>query len=88
DHYARCLGLAFQIRDDLLDVEGETGVIGKAAGADARLSKATWPLLFGIEKSRERCDELLADGLESLQVFGDSAAPLEWLANYIVDRAL
>jgi len=88
DHYAHCLGLAFQIRDDLLDVEGETGVIGKAAGADARLSKATWPLLFGIDKSRERCDELLADGLESLKVFGDTAAPLEWLANYIVDRVL
>ena len=85
--YARTIGLAFQIRDDILDVEGETGVIGKQAGADQRLSKATWPLLFGIEAARARCAELLCSGLAALEVFGDDAAPLAWLARYIIERS-
>lgn len=85
--YASAIGLAFQIRDDLLDIEGETRVIGKQAGSDARLSKATWPLLFGIERARRRCDELLQAGLDALKVHGERAAPLSWLASYIVERS-
>jgi farnesyl diphosphate synthase len=84
--YASAIGLAFQIRDDILDVEGETGVIGKQAGADERLAKATWPLLFGIDRARERCDELLRTGLAGLEVFGANSAPLTWIARYIVER--
>lgn len=84
--FARSIGVAFQIRDDILDVEGETDVLGKRAGADQRLAKATFPSLFGIGAARQRCDALLEAGLQALDVFGDDAEPLGWLAGYIVDR--
>lgn len=80
------IGLAFQIRDDLLDVEGETSVIGKPAGSDEALRKATWPALFGVEESRRRCSELLQSALRGLDSFGESADPLRFLASYIVER--
>ena len=48
--------------------------------------KATWPALFGMEESERRCDELLAAALRELAIFGDSAAPLRLLANYVVER--
>ncbi len=86
DQFGRDIGIAFQIRDDLLDVEGETDVIGKPAGSDQSLDKATYPAMFGIDASRKRCDELLASALGNLEQFGDDAAPLEWLARYIVER--
>ena len=85
DGFSRAIGVAFQIRDDLLDVEGLTDVIGKPAGSDERLNKATYPGLFGVEASRRRCDELLAEGLQHLDVLND-AEPLAWLARYIVER--
>jgi farnesyl diphosphate synthase len=85
DGFSRAIGVAFQIRDDLLDVEGHTDVIGKPAGSDERLNKATYPGLFGIEASRTRCDELLSEGLQHLDVL-DDAGPLAWLARYIVER--
>jgi farnesyl diphosphate synthase len=86
DRFARDIGLAFQIRDDILDVAGETGVIGKRAGADQKLSKATWPALFGLEEARRRCDELVGSGTTHLAVFGADAEPLNLLATYIVER--
>lgn len=86
DGFAQAIGLAFQIRDDLLDVEGETEVIGKPAGSDLRHGKATYPSLFGVDASRRRCDELLAAGLEHLDVFGDSADPLRRLAMFVIAR--
>ena len=86
DAFARAIGVAFQIKDDILDVEGETEIIGKQAGADQRLGKATYPGLFGLEQSRQRCDELLAGALAHLRHFGGTAAPLEWLARFIVER--
>jgi geranylgeranyl pyrophosphate synthase len=85
DGFGRAIGLAFQIRDDLLDVVGKTEDIGKTAGSDARMNKATYPALFGIEASRRRCDELLAEGLAHLDALPD-AASLSWLARFIVDR--
>ena len=72
--------------DDILDVEGDTDTIGKQAGADERLNKATYPGLMGINKARQRCDELLASALERLDDFGESAASLRWLARFIVER--
>lgn len=87
EQYADCTGLAFQVRDDLLDVEGETGVIGKPAGSDERSDKATWPAMFGVDAAKARCDELLERGLAALTVFGDRAEPLRWLARYIVERS-
>lgn len=86
DGFACAIGVAFQIKDDILDVEGETRVIGKPAGADLRLEKATYPRLFGLDKSRQRCDELLQSALFHLRPFGDAAAPLDWLARFIVER--
>lgn len=85
DRFGRTIGIAFQIRDDLLDVEGNTDVIGKTAGSDERLDKATYPSMFGVDASRKRCDELLAAGLSRLEVLRDASA-LAWLAKYIVDR--
>jgi len=86
DQFARNIGVAFQIRDDILDVEGDTEVIGKPAGSDEKLGKATYPSLFGVDASRNRCDELLESGVEQLHIFGDAAEPLRWLARYIVER--
>ena len=85
DGFGRMIGIAFQIRDDLLDVEGKTADIGKTAGSDERLRKATYPSLFGVSASRMRCDELLEQSLAHLEVLPD-ASPLTWLARYIVDR--
>lgn len=86
DDFARNVGLAFQIKDDILDVEGDTAVIGKPAGSDESQNKATYPALFGINASRKRCDDLLNNALSNLSRFGSSAAPLEWLARFIVER--
>ncbi len=84
--FARYIGVAFQIKDDILDVEGETQVIGKQAGADRRLQKATYPSLFGVDAAKSRCETLLNAGLLQLNVLEESAEPLRWLARYIVDR--
>ncbi len=84
--YAECIGLAFQIRDDVLDVEGDPEVLGKACGADARLHKPTFPSLQGLEASRERAVALIDEALAELQPFGQEADLLRFLARYIVDR--
>ena len=86
DSFGKNIGIAFQIKDDILDVEGETHVIGKPSGSDEKLGKATYPSLFGIDGSRKRCDELLQSAMADLASFGKDAAPLEWLARYIVER--
>ncbi len=86
DIFGRDIGIAFQIKDDILDVEGETHVIGKPSGSDEKHGKATYPALFGIAASRRRCDDLLDSALGMLQCFGRRAAPLEWLARFIVER--
>lgn len=86
EKFGRAIGVAFQIRDDILDVEGATEVIGKPAGSDESLQKATYPALFGVDASRQRCDELVEGALAHLEPFGDKAAALRWLARYIVER--
>ena len=86
DQFGRDIGIAFQIKDDILDVEGDTEVIGKPAGSDESLNKATYPAMFGIDVSRSRCDALLAAALKNLEPFGHSATSLAWLARYIVER--
>ena len=84
--YADCIGLAFQIRDDLLDVEGDPALLGKACGADQLLNKATFPSLLGIEASRKRALQLVDEGLDNLQPLGQEADLLRFLARYIVER--
>ncbi len=87
DAFGRSIGIAFQIIDDILDVEGETEVIGKPVGSDVSLKKATYPALLGIETSRRRCGEFLDSAIAELDIFGTRAEPLRWLARYIVQRA-
>jgi geranylgeranyl pyrophosphate synthase len=84
--YADCIGLAFQIRDDVLDVEGDPALLGKACGADQLLQKATFPALLGLDASRQRAVKLVAEGLEHLQPLGSEADLLRFLGRYIVER--
>jgi geranylgeranyl pyrophosphate synthase len=86
DQYARDLGLAFQIQDDLLDVEGDATVIGKATGADSRRGKPTYPAVLGIEKARERMHDLHARALRSLNILGANAAALASVSDWLVLR--
>ncbi len=86
DRFSRDIGLAFQIRDDILDVAGETSVLGKQAGADQKLAKATWPAIFGLEEAQRRCEELLHSGIAELSAFGTAAESLRLLGTYIVER--
>ena len=86
DAFGRTIGIAFQIKDDILDVEGDTAVIGKQSGADQRLGKATYPGLVGIDEARARCDSLLRSAIEQLDDFAEQAEPLRWLARFIVER--
>ena len=86
DHYAKCIGLAFQIRDDILDVEGETGTLGKRSGADQTLEKSTYPALIGLEASRQRAVELNDEAHDSLSGLGSAADPLRKISLYIIER--
>lgn len=86
ERYAAAIGLAFQVRDDILDVEADTTVLGKAQGADIMRDKSTFPALMGMEGAKARVAELRDDALAALEPFGDAAAPLAWVADYIVDR--
>ena len=86
DHYAKCIGLAFQIQDDILDVTSDTETLGKTQGADLALNKPTYPALLGLAGAKKMATELHLDALASLEVFGERAEPLRWLADYIVKR--
>ncbi|MBL8260393.1 MAG: (2E,6E)-farnesyl diphosphate synthase [Candidatus Competibacteraceae bacterium] len=86
DHYAKCIGLAFQIRDDMLDVIGDTATLGKCAGADRALDKPTYPALLGLDGSKEHARALYQEALASLRPFGDRAETLRWIAHYVVER--
>jgi len=85
-HYAKCIGLAFQIRDDILDVESDTATLGKPQGSDRERNKPTYPDLLGLEGAKEAAQRLLAEALESLALFDGQADPLRWIAAYIVQR--
>ncbi|KAJ8483834.1 hypothetical protein OPV22_016319 [Ensete ventricosum] len=86
-NYARCIGLLFQVVDDILDVTRSSEELGKTAGKDLASDKTTYPKLLGLEKSREFAEELLKDSKEQLAGFDPTkAAPLLHLANYIADR--
>ncbi len=84
--YGTQVGLAFQIADDILNVEGEEKRLGKPTGTDRKLGKATYPALFGIEASKQRGQQLLADALEAIGPFGGRAEPLRQIARHIVER--
>ncbi len=86
DNYADSVGLAFQIADDILDVEGETRVLGKRAGADEARDKPTYAALLGLDGAKTKSKALLDRALESLAPLGDNGATLAQLARYIVER--
>lgn len=86
DHFAKCVGLAFQVQDDILDVTGEKARLGKSQGADARLNKPTYPALLGLKEAHELTRRLCEDALASLQDFGAEADCLRGVAEYIVAR--
>jgi geranylgeranyl pyrophosphate synthase len=85
--YAAALGLAFQIVDDILDVAGEPGLLGKAVGADAARRKPTYPAAVGVAAARARALALHAEAQAAIDAFGPGAAMLSWLARYIVERS-
>ena len=87
DRYAKCIGLAFQIRDDILDVVGDTATLGKPQGSDRVLDKPTYPALLGLEGAREHARALYEEALASLEPLGPETDPLRWIAAYIVERA-
>jgi len=86
DHYAKCIGLAFQIQDDILDVEGTTQTLGKTQGKDQAQDKPTYPTLLGLNGAREKAEELRQQAHDSLTDFNSEADPLRWLADYITGR--
>ena len=86
DEYARCIGLAFQIRDDVLDVEGETETLGKKQGADTALDKPTYPAILGLEVSKAHARALHERASERLAPFGRDADFLCALSEFIVHR--
>lgn len=71
--FGTCLGIAFQIDDDLLDVEGDAAQLGKQTGMDAQRGKMTWPALYGVEESRAKASALWADAEKALSCFGERA---------------
>lgn len=84
--YGRQIGLAFQIADDILNVEGDRALLGKQTGSDAARGKAAFPSLMGIESSRARAESLITGALASLATFDDRAEPLRRIARYILER--
>ncbi|CAN7011504.1 geranylgeranyl pyrophosphate synthase 10, mitochondrial [Brassica rapa] len=85
--YARCIGLMFQVVDDVLDVTRSSEELGKTAGKDVMAGKLTYPKVMGVEKSREYAERLNREAREHLRGFdSDKAAPLLFLADYIVNR--
>jgi len=86
DHYAKCIGLAFQIRDDILDIEGTTATLGKTQGADIAHNKPTYPALLGMDGAKRMAVDLYEQSLRHLESLGVGADPLRWIATYIIHR--
>lgn len=84
--YAEAIGLAFQIRDDILDVEADTETLGKPQGSDQARDKPTYTSLLGLEGAKQKARELHLRAMESLQDFDERTDPLRWISSYIVDR--
>lgn len=85
-NYGEKIGLAFQIADDILDIEGDSIAMGKKAGADEQKGKTTYPAVLGLEKSRKIQSELVKSAIHSLKKFDQRAEPLRQLAQYIIER--
>ena len=86
ERYGQAIGLAFQVRDDILDVEGESHALGKTAGKDAASAKPTFPSVLGMDASRAHLRELVDAALAALEILGERAAPMAELARYVAER--
>jgi geranylgeranyl diphosphate synthase type II len=84
--YGRNIGLAFQVTDDLLNVEGNPDLMGKAVGTDSERDKSTYPSVMGVEKTREFSKKLIQEALQALETFDKQADPLRAIATYIIER--
>jgi geranylgeranyl diphosphate synthase type II len=84
--YGENIGLAFQIIDDILDVEGSTEELGKSAGSDKKKRKMTYPSLFGVEDARRKAEDLIAGAVDAIRIFSSGAEPLRGMAAYLMKR--
>ncbi|QTA92833.1 polyprenyl synthetase family protein [Desulfonema magnum] len=84
--YAKNIGLAFQVMDDILNIEGDPAVLGKAVGTDKIREKSTYPSVMGIEKSKQAAKNMINNALQSLDIFDSKSDPLRALATYIITR--
>jgi geranylgeranyl diphosphate synthase type II len=85
--YGKAIGLAFQITDDILDVEGSRASMGRDPGVDMARSKITYPALLGLEESKRRYNELIGQAIAALELFGEKGEPLREIALYIGKRS-
>ncbi len=86
DSYAKCVGLSFQVMDDILDVVGDTATLGKTQGADSALDKPTYPSIIGLDASYEKARELHKSALQALSIFGEEADILRYISAWFVER--
>ena len=86
DHYAKCIGLSFQVKDDILDEESDTATLGKTQGKDQDNDKPTYPALLGLEGAKQKAQDLHEQAVESLKGFGAEADLLRDLSLYIIQR--
>ena len=84
--YGRKIGLAFQVADDILNVEGNPALMGKAVGTDRQRHKSTYPSVLGIQAAREFSKKLVQKALQALETFDKQADPLRGIARYIIER--
>ena len=84
--YGSKIGLAFQIVDDILDITTSSRELGKTAGKDEKVKKATYPALYGIETSRQKARQLISSSIEAIKDLGPAAEPLRGIARFVYDR--
>lgn len=84
--YAEAIGLAFQVQDDILDIESDTATLGKTQGADVALNKPTYPALLGLEGAKQKAQQLVAEAQQALQALPGDTSVLAALADYIIER--
>jgi farnesyl diphosphate synthase len=86
DSYAKCIGLSFQVQDDILDVTSDTATLGKTQGSDSARNKPTFPSIIGLAASQEKAQELHRQALQALAIFAEEADVLRYISAWFVQR--